>query len=40
MLARLDDIWKRTPDHVALIEALAWIGPAMDQAASERLAAR
>jgi len=36
MIARLDDLCRRVPDRARLLEALAWLGEAIDARTAER----
>jgi len=36
MIARLDDLCRRVPDEARLLEALAWLGEAIDARTAER----
>jgi hypothetical protein len=36
MTARLDDLCRRVPDRARLLEALAWLGEAIDARMAER----
>jgi DNA-binding MarR family transcriptional regulator len=38
MVERLDDVIRRTPDPARLVEALSWLGPAIDESIAERAA--
>jgi len=40
MIGRIDELCARTPDAAQLLEALVWLGAAIDQTQAERMAER